>query len=81
MFLAPAMYKYVVSKVDEEEALKQGDDAGAKKLREERTELLDTTMKNLFERFPDCHPDHPLRQIKIHLGSRVEAKFLRVSTL
>lgn len=81
VFLAPAIYKYVLLKIDEEDAVKDGDETRSKKLKEERGELLDTTMKTLFDRFPDCHPDHPLRQIKKNEGARAEGKFFAVSTI
>ncbi|KIO27519.1 hypothetical protein M407DRAFT_23208 [Tulasnella calospora MUT 4182] len=76
VFLSPHIYKYVILKIDEEEAAKEGDNAKAKNLKDERTELLDKTMKKLLERFPDCHPDHSLCQIKKNLGAKAETKFL-----
>ncbi|KAG8902174.1 hypothetical protein FRC00_000983 [Tulasnella sp. 408] len=75
VFLAPPMYKYVLFKVDEDEAARNGDDEGLKKLKEKRTELLDSTMEDLFERFPDCSPDHSLRQIKKYMGSKTVTKY------
>ncbi|KAG9043289.1 hypothetical protein FS837_009775 [Tulasnella sp. UAMH 9824] len=75
VFLAPPMYKYVLSKVDEEGAARNGDQAELKKLKEERTELLDSTMEKLFDRFPDCSPDHSLRQIKKYMGSKAVTKY------
>lgn len=81
VFLAPPMYKYVLSKLEEEEATRTGDEAKVKKLKEERTELLDSTMQKLFDRFPDCSPDHSLRQIKKSMGSKAVTKYRAVSTL
>ncbi|KAG8927972.1 hypothetical protein FRC01_006642 [Tulasnella sp. 417] len=75
VFLAPAMYKYVLMKLEEENSAKIGDDAKVKKIKDERTELLDSTMEKLFDRFPDCHPNHDLRQIKKHLGSKVATRY------
>lgn len=81
VFLAPPMYKYVLSKVNEEKAARNGDDEALKKLKEERTELLDSTMQKLFDRFPDCSPDHSLRQIKQYMGSKAVTKYRAVSRL
>lgn len=80
-FLAPPMYQYVLSKLNEEEATRYGDEAKVKKLKDKRAELLDSTMQKLFERFPDCSPDHSLRQIKKSLGSKAAAKYRAVSPL
>ncbi|KAG8931881.1 hypothetical protein FRC01_000650 [Tulasnella sp. 417] len=76
VYLAPPMYKYVLYKVDEEEAAKKGDDTKVQQLKEKRTALLDSTMDKLFVRFPDCSPDHPLRQIKKRVGSKLETKYV-----
>lgn len=70
-------WRYTNVKMKKEEAMAKGEAVGA--FSAEMSKILNTGMKNLFERFPDLDPDHKRRQIGKRLGSNAVTAYVQVS--
>ncbi|KIO23560.1 hypothetical protein M407DRAFT_26937 [Tulasnella calospora MUT 4182] len=74
-FWAPDVYAYALCKDKSEEAEQAGDTEEEARLETKRKDIVKDAMRRLFERFPDCRPSHPLRNIEESSGKKALGRY------